>query len=638
MKLLSIASLLLLSAAFSELALGESVISPNGDISIHFQVKDGAAAKGGIFWRVDYKGKIVMQDSSLGFTLKDAPSLDKNFSIKAVERSDHDTSWKPPYGECSEYLDKYSQMQVTVEDGKRRRLVLTFRAYDEGAAMQATFPKQKAFEELTIVSEDTQFRFTGDHQAWTTRKAQGKYEKKMLSRLNPKHEYERPFVMKTSEGTHLAILEAGLLDYARMQIGVDKRTPHTLVTRLSGSATIKTPYSLPWRVLMAAPAPGGLLQNNYLLLNLSPPNQLADTAWIKPGKQCREYTLTTKNSMAMIDFLAANGLDYLELDTGWYGTERDEKADASTVTRPPYFAKNGPFDLPEIIRYAKSKNIGVVLYVNRIHMVKQRDELLPLYRKWGISGIKMGFVEVGPQEPTKWLHETIRKCAEHQLFVDVHDEYRPTGIERTYPNFMTSEGVKGNEGHGPTPQQDVENTFIRCLCGPTDFTMAWHTKRLKLSWAHQMAAAVVYYSPLQTLFWSDRAEKFTGKEPYLKYFAALPTVWDEKQVIQGEIGEFITVARRKGDDWFVGTMNAIKHRQAEIPLSFLTPGKKYTATIYSDPTPEIEVVIDPNPKGKGNPESKKLKITTLEVTSKTVISANMANNGGHAIHIVSVVK
>ncbi len=300
-----------------------SIVSPNGDFSINFSVKDTNRVKGGMFWKVDYKGKTVMEDSQLGFTLQDAPSLEAGFEIIWIEQTEHDSTWEPVCGEQAEIRDHYNQLQVTVEDHQSppRRMILTFRAYDEGAAVQVTFPKQEAFTELTIQSEQTQFRFAGDHLAWTTRHAQGKYEKRPLSSLNPKHEYERPFVMKTEDGGYLAILEAGLLDYARMRIGLDKRVPHAVVSRLSGSATITTPYSTPWRVVMAASSPGKLLQRNYLLLNLSPPCKLADASWIKPGKQMRDVTISTAGSKAIVDFADKLGLDYLEIDAGWYGVD-----------------------------------------------------------------------------------------------------------------------------------------------------------------------------------------------------------------------------------------------------------------------------------------------------------------------------
>jgi len=628
---------LLAGASIAHAQPQKTTISPNGELAVHFSVKDSPSVKGGLFWKIDYKGNTVMLDSQLGFTLKDAAALDGGFKILKVTTDKHDSTWKPVYGEASEYRNHYNETKVTLQDSQTppRILTLTFRAYDEGIAYRTTFPKQTAFTELTVKSENTQFRFAGDHQAWITRNAQGTYEQKPLSKLNPKHAYERPFVMKTTSGTYLSVLEAGLIDFPRMRVGLDKRAPHAVVSRLSSPATIKTPYNTPWRVLMVATTPSELLQRNYLLLNLSPPNRIGNTSWIKPGKQMRDVTITKKGGKSMIDLAERLGLDYVEIDAGWYGDERKEESDPKTVT--PSRSRGGftQQDLIDVIAYGKSKGLGVIVYVNRRHLEQQLDEILPLYKKWGIAGLKYGFVQVGSQEWTAWLHDAVAKAAKYQMIVDAHDEYRPTGAERTFPNFLTMEGIRGNEAK-PTPKQDLDTAFLRAMCGPSDFTMCWHSTSLKMSWPHQMAASVVYYSPLQTLYWYDQPKQFTGKENYLAFFRALPTVWDQKHVIQGEIGEFITIARRKGDSWFVGTMNAVKPRKTDIPLTFLTPGRKYTATIYSDDPSVLNVPIDPSGKGKGNTESKKLVITTMIVTSKTVIHATMANNGGQAIHLVPV--
>jgi alpha-glucosidase len=612
-----------------------AVSSPDGGIAVTFSIKDAGSAKGAMFWKVAWKGRTVMEDSRLGFTLEGAPAFDSGFKVLRIERDSQDTTWKPPYGEASEYRDHYNEMRVTVQDAQTppRTLILSFRAYDEGAAYRVTFPKQKAFDTLTIKSENTQFRFAGDHKAWTTQHAQGTYEIQPLSKLRPGRQYERPFVMKTADGGYISILEAGNVDYARMRIGLDKSAPHAVVSRLGSPCEIRPPYSTPWRLVMPADTACELLQRNYMLLNLSPPCRIADTAWIKPGKQMRDVTITRKGGFAMADLAAKLGLDYVEIDAGWYGDERTDSSDATTVT--PSRSRGGftEQDLHDVIAHAKSKGLGVILYVNRRALEKQLDDLLPLYKKWGVAGMKFGFINQGPQKWTKWLHESLAKCAEYHMLVDAHDEYRPTGTERTYPNFLTAEGIRGNEAK-PTPKQDLDTAFLRAMCGPADFTMCWHAPSLKMSWPHQMAASVVYYSPLQTIYWYDQPKQFTGDEDYLAFFRALPTVWDQKVVVQGEIGEFITVARRKGDCWFVGTMNAVKPRKVDIPLSFLAPGKKYKATIYSDDPSVLDVKIDPSGKGKGNPESKNLVIKTMEVTSESVIHADMANNGGQAIHIV----
>ena len=179
-----------------------------------------------------------------------------------------------------------------------------------------------------------------------------------------------------------------------------------------------------------------MVENNYFILNLNEPNQIANTSWIKPGQVIREVTLTTAGSMASIDFAAENNIAYVLFDAGWYGAEEDVKSDATTVTVDPARSK-GPLDLPKVIEYANSKGVGILVYVNKKALHQQLDEILPLYKKWGIKGVKYGFVNVGDQYATAWLHQAVRKAAKYELMVDIHDEYRPTGYSRTYPNLLT---------------------------------------------------------------------------------------------------------------------------------------------------------------------------------------------------------
>lgn len=309
------------------------------------------------------------------------------------------------------------------------------------------------------------------------------------------------------------------------------------------------------------------------MLNLNPPLALKDVSWIKPGKAMRDTTLTTVNSEAIIDFAATAGLQYVLLDDRWYGSEDPESGDATTVR-----ARN--LDIPEIIRYGSEKNVGVILYVDRRQIKTQRDILFPLYEKWGVKGVKIGFVDVGPQTETAWITETIKKAAEHHLSLNIHDGYRPTGVARTYPNLLTVEGIRGNE-HFPKPEHNCTIPFTRYVAGSADYTVCYFDDRCQTTYAHQLAMAVVSYSPLQTIFWYDRPSMYHG-EPEVEFFRQVPTVWDETKVINGEIGKFATVARRSGDAWFIGPINNSEPRQLKLPLNFLKAGKNYTARIYSD--------------------------------------------------------
>jgi alpha-glucosidase len=360
-----------------------------------------------------------------------------------------------------------------------------------------------------------------------------------------------------------------------------------------------------------------LLEHDDLIPTLNEPCAIEDTSWIRPGKVIREVTLTTAGARASVDFCVARGLQYVELDAGWYGKENDAKSDARAVDPK----KAAQLDLQEVIRYARQHGIGVILYVNHLALERQMDELFPLYERWGVAGVKFGFVNVGAQQWTAFVHEGIRKAAAHHLMVDVHDEFRNTGYQRTYPNLMTVEGILGNEGF-PSPVHNATLPFTRFLTGPADYTPCWYSAKLKVTHAHQLALSTIYFSPWQFLFWYDRPSAYNG-DPALDYWKALPTCWDDTRVLAGAIGRYASVARRHGDEWFVGTIRVDGVGEQDVPLSFLTPGRRYVATVYSDADPT-------------NPRSKAVKIDRIPVDASTVLKAHVAPNGGQAVHIVPV--
>ncbi|MBE0537839.1 MAG: glycoside hydrolase family 97 N-terminal domain-containing protein [Phycisphaerae bacterium] len=607
-----------LAAVFNAGAKGGTLSSPDGNVTATVTVADSDGLTQCLLWRVAYKGKAVIADSPLMFELKEMPALGIGCRITDVGRRTHDETWRPVYGERSAIRDHYNQMDVDIRDEQNRRLRLTVRAYDAGVALQYTFPEQSTMQTFTIKAERTQFRFTANHTAWAVYSAQGVYSRVTLSEIKPN--CERPLTIELAGGPAVAVAEAALVDYARMRLQPVAGVPFAVESMLAGDVQAKTPYSTPWRVLMIADDACGLLEQNDFIRNLNAPCAIQDTSWIKPGKVIREVTLTTEGGKACVDFAVQRGLQYVEYDAGWYGHEYDNASDATTITVDPKRSP-GPLDLHEVIRYADERNIGIIVYVNQRALERQLDEILPLYRSWGIKGVKYGFVRVGDQKWTTWLHEAIRKAADNHLMLDIHDEYRPTGYSRTYPNLMTMEGIRGNE-EMPTAEENLILPFTRYLCGAGDYTICWYSGRVKNSNAHQLAAAVVCYSPWQFLYWYDRPAMYKG-EPELEFFKHVPTVWDDTRVLHGRIGEYVTLARRSGDAWFVGTMNAVKRRQIDIPLAFLEPGREYTAHVYGDAKPD---------------GSDRLGVTTRHCTvdSTTTLTGDMASNGGQAIHLIPV--
>ena len=272
-------------------------------------------------------------------------------------------------------------------------------------------------------------------------------------------------------------------------------------------------------------------------------------------------------------------------------------------------------DFSALTQYAAGKDIGIFVYVNQRALYRQLDTLLPVLKKWGIKGIKFGFVQIGNQQWSTWLHEAVKKCAAYGMLVDIHDEYRPTGFSRTYPNLLTQEGIRGNE-EMPDATHNTILPFTRFIAGAADYTICYYNNRIQTTHAHQLAMAAVYYSPLQFLYWYDHPKMYNG-EPEIEFFDQVKTVWDDTKALDGAIGEFVTVARRSGEEWFVGTLNSTISRSVEVNLGFLPVGKKYLATVYSD---------DDNALAKT-----KVGVRKVTVTSKTVLKENLKASGGLAI-------
>jgi len=384
-------------------------------------------------------------------------------------------------------------------------------------------------------------------------------------------------------------------DYATMLLSGVRRKPGVLAVSLAGLVRLNPPLETPWRVILLAGRPGQLLEHNYLLQNLCPPSRIQDTSWIKPGKVLREVTLSTKGAREAVDFAVRRGLRYIEFDAGWYGHEYSDDSDATRVSVDPLRLQKDPayqgLDLPEVIRYARSKGIGVLLYVNRRAMERQLDEILPLFERWGVSGVKYGFVNVGSQQWTRWLYSAVEKAAAHHLLVDIHDEFRPTGMSRTWPNLLTQEGIRGNEEF-PDATHNTVMPFTRFLAGAADYTICWTDRRLKNSAAHQLALSVVYYSPFQFVYWYDRPSMVKEDDPALAVLDEVPTVWDETRVLDGQPGEFAVVARRSGQIWFVGAITNTAARTVSVKLDFLPAGRQVAARLFRDGATPRQVEVE----------------------------------------------
>ncbi|AEL25615.1 glycoside hydrolase family 97 protein [Cyclobacterium marinum] len=565
------------------------VSSPNGKFRFELLTEDSQ-----LYYRAFFDDKEIVGKSILGFELSDTSNITQSLKINEVKESKVATDWKPVYGERNLYPEQYHQAIVTFssKDQKTPLFQLNIRAYNEGLAFQYAFENPG---KVTIDAELTEFSLPAHAEAWISERAQGEIIKQKVSEIGEKI-VERPLLVELQDSLFVALGEAALVDFARMKFELSKEKPTALVASLDGKVQFDRQFTSPWRTIMAGNSAGELLENNYLLLNLNAPNAIKNSDWIKPGKVIREVTLTTDGGIACIDFAVKHNLQYIEFDAGWYGNEYDDASDATTITVDPNRSK-GPLDLKQVIKYAESKGIGVILYVNRRALEKQLDEVLPLLKSWGVKGIKYGFVNVGPQEWTSWLHEAVRKAADHGLMIDIHDEYRPTGYSRTYPNLMTQEGIRGDE-ESPDNTMVLKTLFTRMLAGAGDHTNCYFAERVDSkmgSHASQLAKAVMIYSPWQFLYWYDRPENSPGAHkgagnstnfilevPELTFFDQMPTVWDDTKVLSGYPGEYAVVATRSEDTWFIGALNGLQERDSEVSFDFLDPNQAYTATIFTD--------------------------------------------------------
>jgi alpha-glucosidase len=603
-----------------------SVFSPDGKTEVQITVDDSSQ----IIYSVFIEDTVLIPPSRLGFQTEGEPVLGKNFEIINTEKTTVDQVWQPVYGERSEVKDHYNQLEILFRETSQsqREFEMSFRVYNEGVAFNYTFLPQPGKNELTLEKELTEFRLNENYPAWVSDRAQSEYRKVPVSEI--KQPAERPLVIEAGN-RFLALGEAKLIDFSRMKFLAGERE-NSLVAALHDAPTVELPYTTPWRTIMIGRSPGELLENNYFPENLNDPCAIEDVSWIKPGKVIREVTLTTQGGLACVDFAVENGLQYMEFDAGWYGLEYDDASDATTITVDPKRSP-GPLDLHQVIEYANSKGIGIIVYVNRRALEKQLDEILPLYKSWGIKGVKYGFVQVGSQEWTTWLHEAVKKAAENQLMVDIHDEYRPTGFSRTYPNLMTQEGIRGDE-ESPSNEHTLITLFTRMLAGAGDNTNCYYAPRVTEKMGghvSQLAKAVMLYSPWQFLYWYDRPQGSPGRtggagssegyiqnHPELEFFKYIPTVWDETKVIEGKIGEYATIARKSGSDWFLGSLTGNTGKTIQFSPNFLDERASYKAVIYSH---------DP-----GSESSTNVKIETRKLNAGSVLEFDVAENSGLAVH------
>jgi len=625
-KILLLCIVSVVHVAFAQNKMHYTLTSPDGNYTFVCYQKNSTDSSRALYYTLRYKNVLVVQESLMDLQLDNSLSqramaipVDKkphwfdDLVIKASDSNVVSRTWKPVYGERSLMDDQYHSLEIRMEKESNAiyKIHLQVRAYNTGVAFRFFFPENEKGTYYRIMSENTEFALPVGTKAWHHSWAQAPY--KLLSLNDWPDESERPLTLQLPNGWYACLLEAQMTDYARTKFKRNDDIPNTIVTSMYTPADLVSPFATPWRAIMIGETAGQLIENNSLILNLNDASHIKNTGWIKPGKIMRVMTQTTKDAFENIDFAASHGLQYILFDWKWYGPAFSFSSDATKVAIPD-------FDLPAIIQYGKERNIGVWLYVNQQALLAQSDSLFKVYHDWGVKGVKFGFVQVGSHRWTTWIEDMFKKAAENNIMVNVHDDWRPTGEQRTWPNLMSAEGIRGNE-EMPDATHNTILPFTRFMAGAADYTICYYDNRIKTTHAHQLALAAIYYSPIQTLFWYDKPS-MSHNEPELEFWKNIPTTWDETKVLQGAPGNYITTARRSGNDWFIGTITNDSARQLTLDFSFLPKDKKYEARIYSD--------------NDHVPTATKVGVEIKTITSKTKLSVSLKASGGQAVWLQPV--
>lgn len=601
-----------------------SLVSPDGSQHIDIQHAVDADSVAAVSYDVSFRGRPVVTGGRMGLDLDNrswemALALGKRslaqperwmdlMRLDSVTYQQADTTWHPLYGERSTVRDRWNggTLHLSRHDASKYRLDIEVRAYDEGVAFRYFFPEHPAAVFHKVTDDLTTYRLPEGTMLWAEEWAQAPFMRVSPDSLT--HPVERALTIEYPGGYWGALTDADVDDWCLTRF--DSRGDGTLGSVMYSPVDIVTYYATPWKVIMAADTPGQLLEHNDIVLNLNPACRIADAEeWVKPGTIMRETTISTEGAIRTLDFCAEHNIPYMLFDWLWYLPCTSHDGDATKVV--------DKLDMPRVVEYARERGIGIWLYVNQHALMKQQRELFPLLHEWGIVGIKSGFVQYASHRWATWLHDMVRYAAENRLMMNIHDEFRPSGFSRTYPNLLTQEGIHGNE-EWPDATHNVTLPFTRMINGAADYTICYFDKRLRNTHAHQLAASVVFYSPLQTILWYDTPARYHG-EPEIEWFERLRTVWDDSRVLSGYPGEHVVMARRSGDDWWLGAMTNNDARDLSVDFSFLEPGATYTARVFTD-DPAVDTATH-------------VRCATQKITSDTQMSLNLLPRGGAAMII-----
>ncbi len=669
---LFICIILAVSGAFDSAASVYTLASPDNTTEISVNVS------GYITWSVNHNGDAILAPSAISLTLEGGRVLGLNPKVGKVSRRSTDTSFATPFYRKSSISERYNSILLHFKGGYS----LQFRAFDGGGAAYRFELDSK--DSLIVADEQAEFNFTADHKAFIpyindnrggdrwSYSFESYYDETPISQMHADSLAITPLLVELPLGRKAAVMEGGVEDYPGMFLIQNPDKPHGLRGAFAPAITsghwgghmnmnwisdTRAPYiariagkrTLPWRAIVVSDSDKELLDNDMAQL-LAPECRIADTSWIRPGKVAWDWWNTTNISGVdfragmntdtykyFIDFAADNGIEYIIIDAGWSGSATDWKGESLMSVNPD-------IDLPQIIAHGNDKGVGVILWASWALTDKEKDIAFPHYAAMGVKGFKVDFLDRDDQDMMVSMWDIVRAAADHNLLIDLHG-IKPTGIQRAYPNIVNFEGVKGLENckwAAMTPsgskddflRYDVTIPYIRMLAGPMDYTPGAMTNKARPYFrpvndhpmsqgtrVHQMAMYTLYEAPLQML--ADSPTTYMKNQECTDFIAKVPTVFDLTVPLDGRVGEFAAVARRKADTWWIGAMTDWTPRDIIIDFSFLPAGQTYSAEIFTDGV-------------NADVEATDYKRQVITVDSSTRLPVHMAAGGGFTASLTSI--
>lgn len=645
--------MLLISASTALAEKTVTITSP--DKNIVFKLDAG---NNGLVYKVSYKGKALIENSQLRISFKNGGEFGNDVKIGKPIFKKMEETYDLIVGRSSHVHSLSNEVMVPLTEigGAKRELNIEIRIFNDGAAFRYVMPAKQGWDNVEITDEADAFNFSGDPTALVlfrenyTTSHEGLYNHLPVSKIKPDTLMDMPALFQYANGTYMAITEANLLDYAGMYLikhnGVLQSSLSPLPKQKDIKVIAKLPHNSPWRVMEISNRVGTFLESN-ILTNLSEPCRIKDISWIKPGKTTFPWwngNVTPDTSWApgnnyetnmyYVDFCAKYGLGYHSVVE--YGLHEWYVNDGAGFQPGPHAdpSKAVPgLDMKQLCDSARKRGVGIRVWIHFYALYPKLDQTFDQLEKWGVQGLMCDFMDRDDQQMVQMQNEILEKAAQHHLHIQFHGAYKPTGTARTYPNEFTREGTLNYENDKwndvVTPDADLNVVFTRLLAGSTDYHLggfrAANAKTFKVHYTrpmvlgtrcHMLGMYVVLENEQGMV--CDYPDAYIG-QPGFEFLQQVPLTWDETKVLNAKVSEYITVARRKGDEWYIGSLSNNTAHDISTSLSFLPKGN-YTAEIYSD-APDAD--RDPNHLTK----------VVKQVTNKDVIETKLAAGGGQVVRI-----